>query len=181
MGLEKTSNPPRARQGPGTCLCTGRAGHIPRAMPGKQRLRQPFGSSSPQMHPLGALRREGIPLCSLQQQAGISMPLHCLWDTGWRGDGEKLIQVSQCLNKSQTLFGVGGWRGETDFFSPLHPGHWVSQGSGNRGAGPAPPAPQARPRRVRKFREGLPTSSWERWWLFHHVEKPSSVFGLTLT
>lgn len=47
------------------------------------------------------------------------------------------------------------WEGEAAFFSPPHPGHTVSQGSGNGGAGPAPPAPQARTRRVRKFREGL--------------------------
>lgn len=75
---------------------------------------------------------------------------------------------------SQAAFGRG--EGEKSlFFSPPHPGHRVSQGSGNRGDAPAPPTPQARPRRVRKVQNRLPTSSWRRQWMFHCAESHSSV------
>lgn len=121
MGSEKTSNPRRARRGPGTCLCTARAGHMPRAMPGKHTLREPLGSSSPRTHPLGALHREGIPLCSFQQHTGISMPPALPAGHRLKRRGEKLIPVSleshaQCLNKSQTLFGEGGLERRSRFF-----------------------------------------------------------------
>lgn len=58
---------------------------------------------------------------------------HCLWETGWRGDGEKLIPVSQCLNKPQTLFGEGRLERRSRFFFllPTQVTEWIrGQGTG---------------------------------------------------
>lgn len=177
MGLEKTSNTPRAWQGPRACFCMAKAVHVPRAMLGKCR-----GSDSllapcpPQIHPLQSPRRgEGILLFSLQQQTGISMPPALAAGHRLKSRLHKISPNITTPKQSQTVIEDGRGGEKEPFFSPSHPGHRVSQGSGNRGAGPAPPAPQARPRRVRKVREGLPTSSWRRWWSFHHVEKCFSV------
>lgn len=164
VGWEKTSNLPRAHWGP-------------RAMPGKHRDSNSILTPCPPTRPLVGRGHRS------QQLAIISMPppqaAGCMME--WRSLNK--VELNMTVPEySQAAFG----RSEGEkllffFFSPPHPGHGVSQGSGNRGDGPAPPIPQARPRRVRKAQDRLPTSSWRRRWLSHRVERGSSLSGLTLT
>lgn len=161
MGWEKTSNLPRAHWGP-------------RAMPGKQRDSDSILTPCPPTRPL--VRRGHRSPHTHSSWQSFPCPHRGLQDAWWSGEvWTELSSISQCLNIPRLC--LGGVRERSCFFflSPPHPGHRVSQGSGNRGDGPAPPTPQARPRRVRKARDRLPTSSWRRQWLSHRVKRGSSL------
>lgn len=83
-----------------------------------QGLRQAFGSQPPHIHPLQSPWGEGASP-SAHSSSGQVFPCPQCWlqDAAYRGDGAKLIPVSQCLNSPRLCLGRGVEGRNSLFFS----------------------------------------------------------------